>query len=473
MKIAATLLSALYLSGAVLPAVAADDGGLARFRANYKMLVETNTTHSAGDCTLAANRLADQLRKVGYPDSDVHVVIAPDHPKEASLVAVLHGTDPKAKALLLLGHIDTVEAKREDWTRDPFKLVEEGGYFYARGASDDKAMSSINLDTMIRLKEEGYKPRRDVKWAATCGEEIFGSFPGALDGWEYLLHHDRELVDAGIALNEGAGGRMDENGKHLAVEIQSGEKFYMDYKLVLTGPGGHSGRPLPPPQDLIWQMADAIKKVDEYKFPLNVLPAVRGTFDAMSKLTPGAEGQAMAAVAKPNPDLKAVELLSKDPNYASMMRTTCVATMVNAGHSPNALAQHTEVNVNCRLLPGDKPDQVLAVLKKVVGNDKMAINYGAVPGPAPDAPPLTPELMATVKKNAEAIWPGVVVMPVLSTGSTDGSFSNGLGVPTYGLSGIFHKPGGDGVHGLNERVLVQSLYDARKFLYGVTKDLSK
>jgi acetylornithine deacetylase/succinyl-diaminopimelate desuccinylase-like protein len=263
---------------------------------------------------------------------------------------------------------------------------------------------------------------------------------------------------------------MDNNGKHLALEIQAGEKLYQDFKLTITGPGGHSSRPLP--NDVIHQMASAIDKIDSFRFPIRLLPVVRGTFEAMSKQARGPLGKALGAAAKPNPDPTALEILSRDSSYASMMRTTCVATMVTAGHAPNALAQRAEINVNCRILPGDKPNEIVARLKQVVANSNVVFAWVTPAGPVPNVPTLTPELMALVQKNADSVWAGIPLVPVISVGWTDGSLGNAAGLPTYGLSGIFHAPDGDGVHGLNERISVKSLYNARTFLYRVVKDLA-
>src|SRR3954471_5393136 len=287
-----------------LPAAAQDgDKGQARFRALYKELVETNTTLSSGDCTLAARKMAAHLKAAGYPDADLHPFSVPDHPKEGGLVAVLHGTDPEAKAVLLLGHIDVVEAKREDWTRDPFTLIEENGYFYGRGASDMKAQVAAWVDAMVRYKEEGFKPRRDIKMALTCGEETSTAFNGA----GYLAGHERALINAGFALNEGGGGRLDEKGKPLALTIQAAEKYPQNYTLEVTNPGGHSSRPVP--NNAIYHLAFGLTRISAYQFPIQASEITRAFFAKMAPQVGGEKGAAMAAFAKNPADVKAAAVI--------------------------------------------------------------------------------------------------------------------------------------------------------------------
>src|ERR1700720_3485381 len=263
--------------------------GEQRFRALYKELVETNTTLSAGNCTLAAERMAARLKAAGFPDGDLHPYAAPDHPKEGGLVAIFPGKDPKAKAILLLAHIDVVEAKREDWTRDPFTLVEEGGYFYARGASDDKAQAAIWVDSLIRYRKEGFKPRRTIKMALTCGEEGGSPFNGA----SWLVANKRDLIDAAFALNEGAGGQLDDHGRRVAHTIEAGEKTSQSFTLEVTNPGGHSSRPVP--DNAIYRLADAIEKIRAYEFPVQINDANGAYLTRMSKVVGGEQGAAMAA----------------------------------------------------------------------------------------------------------------------------------------------------------------------------------
>src|SRR5580698_8626223 len=348
-----------------LDAAAAGSPGEASFRDLYKELVETNTTLSSGSCTLAAERMAARLKTAGFPDSDLHPFAAPDHPKEGGLVAVYPGRDPKLKAILLLAHIDVVEAKREDWTRDPFQLVEENGYFYARGDIDDKAEAAIWLDTLIRYKSENYKPKRTLKLALTCGEETAGAFNGAA----WLSRNRRELIDAAFALNEGAAGELDASGNRVAMEVEAGEKFPQNYRLEVTNKGGHSSRPVK--DNAIYHLAAALMRISAYEFPAQFTDGNRAYFAGMAKIL-AAKGDtdtanAMNAFLKNPNDTQALALVSaKDPSWNATLRTTCVATMLEAGHATNALPQRARANVNCRIFPGVSPETVRSKLEELV-----------------------------------------------------------------------------------------------------------
>ena len=435
-----------------------------KFRALYKELVETNTTLSSGSCTLAAQKMAAHLKTAGYPDADLHPFSVKEHPKDGGLVAILHGSDPKAKAVLLLAHIDVVEAKREDWTRDPFKLIEEGGYFYGRGTSDMKGQAAIWVDMMIRFKQENFKPRRSVKLALTCGEETSYAFNGAA----YLAKHERQLIDAGIALNEGAGGRLDASGKRLLLNIQAGEKFPQNYKLEVTNIGGHSSRPTS--DNAIYRLALGLTKISTYQFPVESNDATRQFFAAMGPQRGDKIGAAMSAFAKNPKDAAAVSVLASDPSYNAILHTTCIPTLLNAGHANNALPQRANANINCRIFPGTGIEQVRAKLQELVADPQIKVTTEEKRSEVPlSPPPLTASVMDPVKAAAAKIWPGVPVAPVMLAGGTDAAFLNPVGIPTYGLSGIFGDPDGGGIHGLNERMRVRSLYEGRDFLTEVVR----
>ncbi len=432
------------------------------FRELYKELVEINTTLSVGSCTQAAEAMGARLKAAGFPESDVKVVVADGHPKEGSLVAILHGTDPKSKPMLLLAHIDVVEANRADWTRDPFKLVEENGYFFGRGTSDDKAQAAIWVDSLVRLKTSGFKPKRDIKMALTCGEES-----EAYNGIEDLVKNHRPLVDAEFALNEGADGLLDEHDKPVVLEVQGGEKVYQDFTLIATNPGGHSSRPVP--ANAIYQLSAALDRIGAYGFPPRFNDATRGYFTRMqARVTPDQAAAMKALVANIN-DPAALKTVTADPMWNSMLRTTCVATMVSAGHAPNALPQRATANVNCRILPGTPVEEVRAKLAELAGAP-VAVTLAHEQKSVSPPPPLTPAIMGPIEKEAAKLWPGVPVVPILLTGATDGVHTNAAGIPTYGVSGIFGSSDGDGIHGLNERVRIKSLYDGRDFLYALIKD---
>jgi acetylornithine deacetylase/succinyl-diaminopimelate desuccinylase-like protein len=442
--------------------------GEQRFRALYKELVETNTTLSAGNCTLAAERLAARLKAAGFPDGDLHPFSVPEHPKEGGLVAVYPGRDPKLKAILLLAHIDVVEAKREDWTRDPFTLVEENGSFYARGASDDKAEAAIWVDTLIRYRTENYRPRRTLKVALTCGEETAGAFNGA----DWLTRNRRDLIDAGLALNEGAAGELDTSGHRIAMEVEAGEKFPQNYRLEVTNKGGHSSRPVK--DNAIYHLAAAITRISAYEFPAQFTDGNRAYFTGMAKIL-AAKGDtevadAMNAFLKYPKDTRALALVSaKDPSWNATLRTTCVATMLDAGHATNALPQRARANINCRIFPGVTTDTVRAKLEELVADPAVKITSPETRGPTASPPPLTPEVMAPIERLTAEFWPGVPVLPILQAGATDGEFTNAAGIPTFGVEPIFVGPDLGNIHGLNEYIGVKSLLEGREFLYRLVK----
>ena len=436
----------------------------AAFRALYKELVETNTELSDGSCTLAAERMSAHLRAAGYADADLHPFSAPGHPKEGGLVAVLKGSDPKARPILLLGHLDVVEARREDWVRDPFTLIEENGYFYGRGTADMKAQDAVWVDTLIRLKQEGFHPRRDIKLALTCGEETASAFNGA----HYLATQERDLIDAAFALTEGAGGRLDASGKPIALNVEAGQKFPQDFRLEVTNPGGHSSRPTK--NNAIYHLAGGLIRISQYDFPVEFTDSSREYFQKMGPLVGGEMGAAMAALAKDGADAKAATVVETDPGYNGMLHTTCVATMLEAGHATNALPQRARANINCRIFPGTTVEQVRDKLEALVADPEIKITaLGARSEVAKAPPPLTPQITTPIETMAGNLWPGVPVIPVLTAGATDGAFLTPVGIPTYGVSGMFGDPDGGGVHGLNERIRVTSLYNGRDFLYGLVR----
>ena len=433
------------------------------FRALYKELVEINTTLSAGSCTAAANAMKAHLAKAGYPDSALHVIVPPNRPKDGNLIAVLPGTDASLKPIMLLAHVDVVEAKREDWARDPFKLTEEGGYFYARGASDDKAMAAIFVDSMVRFKQEGYRPKRGIKLALTCGEET----PNTFNGVSYLLEHHRPLMDAAFAINEGGGGRFDGNtGKYQYNAIQAGEKLYQDFTLETTNQGGHSARPTP--DNAIYQMSRALTRIQGYDFPIEFNDTTRGYLAKFGDIVGGAQGANMKAVAATG-DAAAVARLKQDASINGMLHTTCVATMIDGGHALNALPQHVTANVNCRIFPGHQPEEIRQTLIAAIGDPGVKVAFQAPPEKAGPPPTLTPDILGPVEKLTAEMFPGVPVVPAQSAGATDGRFLTAAGVPTYGVSGIFSDGATTNAHGLNERMRVQSLMEGREFLHRLTK----
>jgi acetylornithine deacetylase/succinyl-diaminopimelate desuccinylase-like protein len=457
------LVAIALLTGQGLIYAQSGDQGLERFREIYKELVETNTTLSSGDCTLAARRMAARLKAAGYPDQDLRVFVPDGHPKEGGLLAVLHGSNPGAKAILMLGHVDVVEAKREDWTRDPFVLIEENGYFYGRGTNDMKAQDAVWVDNMVRFREEGYKPKRSIKLALTCGEETNSALNGA--GW--LAANERQAIDAEFAITEGSSSELDAQGHRVALDILAAEKTSQNFVLEVTNPGGHSSRPVP--DNAIYHLVRAIDRISRYEFPVQLDDANRAYFTSMSKIVGGHAGEAMAAVIRNPDDGASVAVLDQDKNWHAMLRTTCVATMLSAGHATNALPQRATANINCRIFPGVSRDVILAQLVKIAADPAVKVTIPEVRGPVAAATPLTPQILKPIEKLADEMWPGVPVVPVLEPGASDAQFMNPAGIPTYGIDGFFQDPDGGNIHGLNERIRVKFVYEGRTFLYRLVK----
>jgi acetylornithine deacetylase/succinyl-diaminopimelate desuccinylase-like protein len=433
------------------------------FLALYKELVETNTTLSAGSCTLAAERMAAHLKAAGYTDNDLTLFSTPEHPKEGGLVAILPGTSKMAKPMLLLGHLDVVEAKREDWTRDPFTLIEENGYYYARGSSDMKAMDATWVDALMRFKQSGYRPKRTIKLALTCGEETTFAFNGA----DWLAKNKPELISAAFALNEGGGGRTDGHGKLALQTIQVGEKAVQNYRLETVNAGGHSSIPIR--DNAIYELADALAKVRDYEFPVKFSDTTRVFFAKLGASRNDDMGRAMVALSQ-NPDDKAAEaLVSTDRIYHSLLRTTCVATLLEGGHANNALPQRAAANVNCRIFPGETVESTEAALIAAIGDPGLKVTLVPPVRPIAVPPPLDPKILGPAEKLVGKYYPGVPLIPSMSTGATDGIFLEAIGIPVYGAPGGWGDPDGNGVHGLNERRSVRSVFIGRDFLYDLVK----
>ncbi len=452
---------ALLLAAALLaaPVAAAERPDQTAFKAIYKELIETNTTVSAGSCTLAAEKMAARLRAAGYRDADIRLFPgSAERPQDGGLVAVLPGSDPAARAILLLSHLDVVEAKRADWERDPFVMVEENGWFYGRGASDDKTHSAIFTDTMIRLKQGGKPLKRALKLALTCGEE-----GGPFNGAEWLVKNHRDWIDAEFALNEGSVGIRDASGKRISLGFQAGEKVYQDFTLEARNPGGHSSRPRP--DNAIYELAAALVRLGAYEFPAQFSDTTRSYFTETARLVGGENGAAMLRLIADPTDLAANAIVSRDPAWHSMLRTTCVATLLDAGHANNALAQRARANVNCRMFPGDSIAKVQGQIEAALADRTITVTPLGEPSPTPPPPPLSERVYGPAKALAAKHFPGVTMLPAMSTGATDGRFLNANGIPTYGVPGRFSDPDGNGVHGLNERKSIEGLYAERDYLF--------
>ena len=435
----------------------------ARAREILKQLIEINTTDTpAGSVTKAAEAVAARLKAAGVPAADV-VVAGPDA-RKFNLVARYHGTGTR-KPLLLLAHLDVVEARREDWSFDPFAFLERDGFFYGRGTSDDKSMAAILTANLLRLKDEGFKPDRDLILALTADEE-----GGSFNGVEWLVKNKRELIDAELAINEGGSGEM-RKGKYQINQVQAAEKVYQDFRLESRNPGGHSSRPIR--DNAIYHLSDALARLEKFEFPVNLGEITRTYFERMAGVEADTRlAAAMRAVAQPTPDRQAVRLLSGTSAYFNaLMRTTCVATRLEGGHANNALPQLAAANVNCRILPGESPASVKARLEEAIADPKVSVAF--VDEAKPSQPsPLTPTIMEPLETISAAMFPGVTVVPVMGTGATDGLYLRNAGIPTYGVEGIFYETDDNRSHGRDERVGVKQFYEGLEFQYRLIKSLA-
>jgi acetylornithine deacetylase/succinyl-diaminopimelate desuccinylase-like protein len=430
----------------------------AAFRALYQELVETDTSATSGSCTALADKVAGHLRQAGYDDGAITLFSVPEYPKEGGVVVVLPGSSKSAKPMLLLGHLDVVTAKRADWVRDPYRMVEEDGYFYGRGAADMKAMDAIWIDAMMRFKTSSYKPKRTIKLALTCGEEGGSPFNGA----QWLAKNRPDLIAAQFALNEGGGGRSDGHGKLLTANIHVGEKSAQNYRLETTNPGGHSSAPVR--DNAIYELADALVKIRDLEFPVQLSPTTRAYFAKAGAARGDEIGQAMVAISKNPADKAAEAVLNRDKGFHSMLRTTCVATLLDGGHANNALPQRAGANVNCRIFPGDSVEGTRAALAAAIGDPKVVVKAEQERGPLAVPPPLDPRIIGPAERLVAKYYPGVPLVPVMSTGATDGIFLEAIGIPSYGPPGMFGDPDGNGTHGLNERASVRAVYTGRDLL---------
>jgi acetylornithine deacetylase/succinyl-diaminopimelate desuccinylase-like protein len=434
----------------------------------FKQLVEINTTDSVGNVTAASEAMAKRLRDAGFPESDVQVLGPNDRKK--NMVARLHGSG-KHKPVLLIGHLDVVEARREDWTTDPFQFVEKDGFFYGRGTQDMKDGDAIMMTTLIRMKQEGYKPDRDIILALTADEE-----GGKSNGVDWLLKNYRQLIDAEFVLNHDGGGITSEGGKPVMMEVDATEKLYADYQLTVTNPGGHSS--LPVPDNAIYHLAEGLGRLEHYEFPMELNSVTRAYYERMAKVTTGQRAADMTAILKDPPDKEALDRLSKDATDHSKLRTTCVATRLEGGHANNALPQMARANVNCRIAPGHSAEDIRQKLIEILADPKITVKYVGAIGEVTEhgsdrqsyaPPPLRPDVFQPLEKVVAEMWPGVPVIPTMSTGASDGVYTNAAGLPTYGISGTAINRNDVRAHGKDERLGVESYYKGVDFYYRYLK----
>ncbi|MCP9496411.1 MAG: M20/M25/M40 family metallo-hydrolase [Pyrinomonadaceae bacterium MAG19_C2-C3] len=432
----------------------------------YQELIEINTTDAGGDTTKAAEAMAARLRAAGFAGDDVRVVVHTGNTKKGNLVARLRSANARRKPLLLLAHIDVVEARKEDWSDnlDPFKLTERDGYFYGRGTSDDKAMAAIFVANLIRYKQDGAQFDRDLILALTADEE-----GGDFNGVEYLIKNHLALVDAELGINEGGGGRH-RQGVKLFNGVQASEKVYQSFQLEVKNKGGHSS--LPVRENAIYQLAAAIDRLAKFDFPVNLGDVTRGYFERMSGIESGQTATDMKTVALNPNDTEAVKRLAASPYYNALLRTTCVATRLDAGHADNALPQTARATINCRILPQENAADVQRTLVRVLADNAISVSYIKEPKPSPPSP-LTPDVMRPIEETTAAMFPRVPVVPIMGTGATDSLYFRQVGIPMYGVSGLFSDIDDNRAHGRDERLGVKEFYDGQEFLDRLVKALAR
>ncbi len=471
MKLISSGIFAVLLTSA-MSAANLDDATKQLSRDIFQQLIEINTTDSAGSTTTAAEAMRQRLLQAGLPESDV-VVLGPND-RKGNMVARLRGTG-KGKPILIIAHLDVVEAKRSDWTTDPFQFVEKDGFFYGRGTQDMKDSDAIAVTTLIRFLKEGYKPNRDIILALTADEE-----GGTFNGVDWLLKQHRDLVDAEYVLNPDAGGVMTEKGKPVDVEVEATEKLYADFQLTATNPGGHSS--LPTPDNAIYRIADALGRLEKAPFPFELNSVSRSWFEQVAASEAPAVAADIRAMLKTPPDADAIARLSQNPRFNSTMRTTCVATRLSGGHADNALPQTAQALVNCRILPGHSKEEVRQDLTRIFADPKITVRYkdpatAEYLDRAPDTkaflpPPLRQDVMNPLRAIAGQMWPGAPVIPEMETGASDSIYTIAAGLPSYGINGVAIDSDDIRAHGKDERVRGESFYAGVDFYYRFLKAIT-
>ena len=422
----------------------------------FRELIEINTTDSLGNTPRAARAMARRLLAAGFPAADAQVLIGPDA-KHGNLVARYRGTGAGGRPIIVFAHLDVVPARPSDWSVDPFTFLEKDGYFYGRGSTDDKVGDAVLVANFILLKRAGFKPTRDLILVLTGDEETAGSCI------QWLVTKHRDLIDAAFALNTDAGGGVLREGQRIMFAIQASEKVYATYVLEATDKGGHSSLPRPA-DNPVYRLAPFLERLAQYQFPVKLNEVSRAFFEHSAAIDTGRLADDMRGVLKDPPDSAAVARLSAVPFYNSKLRTTCVATMLEAGHAENALPQSARATVNCRILPGEPASEVEATLRRLAGDDRITLRTLYAPIPSPPSP-LTPAIMGPLERLVTEQFPKVPIVPVMEAGATDGLFLRNAGIPTYGVSAVFEEQNDVRAHGRDERIGVQSFYDALEFWY--------
>lgn len=457
------LLAAGFLAMGGAACAATPPNNAEQFKAMFKEMVEIDSSGDTGSCTAVAEKMAERMKAAGFPAQNIQILNPAEQPKAGNIVAVFPGRDPKLKAVLMSGHLDVVNAKRADWVRDPYKLIEEDGYYYARSVADMKGQAAIYADNLLRYQAEGYRPLRTIKMALTCGEEGGGFVNGA----RWLTQNHRDLIDAGMGINEGGYGELDDKGNRIDNGIQAAQKVVMGFTLETTNVGGHSSRPRP--DNAIYSMARALDRISQNDFPVHFIDANRAYFSSMAKIVGGEDGAAMTALVANPQDKAATAILDRNPTYHTMLRTTCVATMLQGGHASNALPQRVTTTVNCRAVPGETEDSVRNALVGWINDPEVKVIGASRAGTRVPPSPLNDKIMGPIRAVSQKVWPGVPVVVNMAPGATDAVSYDAAGIPTYGISGLFRDPDGNGVHGLDERIRVRSLMEGRDFMYQLIK----
>jgi acetylornithine deacetylase/succinyl-diaminopimelate desuccinylase-like protein len=462
----------LCLLSLTLTAATLDDATKQLSRDIFRELIEINTTDSIGSTTIAAEAMRKRLLNAGFPEADMQV-LGPNN-RKGNLVARFRGTG-KGKPILIIAHLDVVEAKRSDWTTDPFQFIEKDGYFYGRGTQDMKESDAICVTTLIRFLKEGYKPNRDIILALTADEE-----GGTFNGVDWLIQHHRDLIDADYVLNPDAGGVMTDKGKPIDVEVEATEKLYADFQLTATNPGGHSS--LPRPDNAIYEITDALSRLERAPFPFELNNVTRAWFSQIVSSEKPEVAADIRAMLKTPPDPGAIARLSESPRFNSTLRTTCVATRLSGGHADNALPQTAQALVNCRILPGHSKEEVRQELVRIFADNKIAVRYkdpatAEYLDKAPDTkaflpPPLRADVMDPLRAIAAKMWPGAPVIPEMETGASDSIYTIAAGIPSYGICGIAIDSDDVRAHGKDERLRVSSYYEGVDFYYRFLKALT-
>ena len=439
------------------------DADRALAREIFKELVELNTTHAHGS-TSAAEAIARRLKAGGFADTDVTVIAPADKPAKGSVVVRVHGRS-KAKPVLFLGHLDVVEAKPEDWSVDPFKLTEKDGWFYGRGTIDMKDGDAALVESLLRLRREGFVPDRDLVFAFTADEEAGGD----ANGPAFLLKSHRELIDAGLVINFDGSSGVSKGGEHAYFELGTSEKTYVTYTIETTSAGGHGS--LPGPDNAIYRLAAGLLHLQDYHFPVMMTATTRASFEQRATLEGGKDAADMLAVARQPTDLAAAERLSQNVLMNAQLRTTCVATLMSGGHAENALPQRASATIQCRMMPGDTADNVQAILRQVLADPRISLRMDAPPIVSPESPP-TPQVTALVTSVVHSMWPGVPILPAMATGFSDDRQTRNAGMPSYDVSGIFQDVDENRAHGRDERVGVREFDESVEFAYRFIRAVS-